>query len=607
MKTKILLILLLISALNMGLNMGPNIGPNIGPNMALAAPIPVELQKTSEGEWQLLRDGVLFHIQGAGGDGPKDLLAAAGANAFRTWGVDKTLKNQLDEAQTLGLAVVVGHWLGHPRHGFDYSDSTLLAEQKERVRQDVLRFRDHPAVLLWALGNEMEGYADGDDPAIWNHIQDLAVMVKELDPYHPIMTVTAEIGGGRVQAVHELCPDVDIMGINSYGGLPTLCGRYRELGGTKPIVITEFGPPGTWEIALTEYGAAPELTSTRKAAIYAEAYTYGCLQHWRQCLGAFAFTWGSKLEATATWYGMFLPTGEKLGAVDALTEIWSGRPPANLCPEIREFRLAGPDVVKPGEKVRVNVEIIDPEGDPIVVDWKILGEVSDYDTFGDIPPAPMELDGIVVADAQGATLTMPGGGIYRLYMTANDGQGGAAAASVPIKVDGPSAPVRIKFPLAVYADGKPESWAPSGWMGVHEALTMDSACTDFPHSGRTCLEFKYDAEGNWVGVTWQNPPHDWGDKPGGFDLTGARKLTFWARCSRDDVRLDVGVGILGADRKYPDSAQVERKGLKLGKEWKRFSIDLEGRDLTTIKTPFYWSAGGGRWPFSIHFDDIYFE
>ena len=24
--------------------------------------------------------------------------------------------------------------------------------------------------------------------------------------------------------------------------------RYREQGGTKPIVFTEFGPPGTWEI-----------------------------------------------------------------------------------------------------------------------------------------------------------------------------------------------------------------------------------------------------------------------------------------------------------------------------------------------------------------------
>ena len=41
--------------------------------------------------------------------------------------------------------------------------------------------------------------------------------------------------------------------------------RYRELGGTKPIVITEFGPPGTWEIGMTSFGAPPELTSTEIA------------------------------------------------------------------------------------------------------------------------------------------------------------------------------------------------------------------------------------------------------------------------------------------------------------------------------------------------------
>ena len=41
--------------------------------------------------------------------------------------------------------------------------------------------------------------------------------------------------------------------------------------GTKPVIITEFGPPGVWEIAMTSFGAPPELTSTEKAAVYREA------------------------------------------------------------------------------------------------------------------------------------------------------------------------------------------------------------------------------------------------------------------------------------------------------------------------------------------------
>ena len=79
------------------------------------------------------------------------------------------------------------------------------------------------------------------------------------------MTVTADIGGKRVDAVHRLCPDIDIMGINSYGGASSLPERYRRAGGTKPYVVTEYGPPGTWEIGRNAWGAVEEWSSTRKA------------------------------------------------------------------------------------------------------------------------------------------------------------------------------------------------------------------------------------------------------------------------------------------------------------------------------------------------------
>lgn len=136
---------------------------------------------------------------------------------------------------------------------------------------------------------------------------------------------------------------------------------------------------------------------------------------------------------------------------------------------------------------------------------------------------------------------------------------------------------------------------------------MDPECGEDPHRGEACLRFTYRSEGNWVGVVWQHPVDDWGDRPGGFDLTGARRLTFWARSSTDGVRLDCGVGLLGSDREFSDSARIERKGLKLKREWKKFSIDVEGADLSRIKTPFYWTLGGRRWPVTIDLDDIRFE
>ena len=575
---------------------------------ARAQAIPVEVVQLDDGAWQLLRGGEPYFIKGAGGGESKEALVEAGGNTFRTWGVGADLGEQLDEAQRLGLTVVVGHWLGHERHGFDYNSLDAVAEQFERVRRDVLAYKDHPALLMWAIGNEAEGFEDGDNPAIWSHVQALAAMVKQLDPNHPTLCVTAEIGGRRVEAVHRLCPDIDVMGINSYGGLPSIPVRYRELGGTKPILITEFGPPGVWEIGKTSFGAPPELTSTEKAEVYREAYTKGCLDAPGLCLGGFAFNWGHKMEATSTWFGMFLPSGDKLAAVDAMTEVWTGQAPANRCPEIRSFALQGPDVVKPGDVVEVALDIVDPEGADVEVTWEVRGETTTYLTGGDAQATPLALAGVITsASASGATLEMPGGGVYRLTMTARDGSGGGATASVPIMVDGPAAPARIALPLAVYADGHAQPWAPSGWMGGHEALTMDLESKDAPHSGATCIKVHYAAPDYWTGVVWQHPANDWGELPGGFDLTGARKLTFWARGEEGGEIIDFGVGIIGRDKPYPDTMNTKLEKVKLKKDWKRYTIDLEGKDLTQVKSGFFWSLGGRGRPITFYLDDVRFE
>ena len=259
------------------------------------------------GKCQLLFNGKPYFIRGAGGGGPKALLAECGGNSFRTWGIGADTQKELDQAQQLGLTVAVGHWLGHKEHGFRYDDPAAVRKQFDAVRQAVLQFKNHPALLMWGLGNEMEN--NNDSPELWPAIEDMAKMVHEIDPNHPTMTVIAEIGTDKVQKIHRHCPDIDVIGVNSYGGGASLAQRYRKAGGTKPFVITEFGPPGTWEITRTSYGAAPELTSTEKADRYRETYVKSVLGAKDLCLGSYAFTWGTKIEATSTWFGMCCPMG----------------------------------------------------------------------------------------------------------------------------------------------------------------------------------------------------------------------------------------------------------------------------------------------------------
>jgi hypothetical protein len=213
--------------------------------VATAEAVHVELQRAGQG-WQLLRGGEPYFIRGAGGNASLQALAAAGANSVRTWGGEVEVGSLLDDAQALGMTVTVGIWLGHERHGFDYSDEAQVAAQLEQARQVVLRYRDHPALLIWGIGNEMEGFAEGDDPAVWAAVDRVAAMVKELDPHHPTMTVTAFMHGKRIEFVHRHSPAIDIHGINAYAAAGQVPALLRAGGATKPFVLTEFGPPGPW-------------------------------------------------------------------------------------------------------------------------------------------------------------------------------------------------------------------------------------------------------------------------------------------------------------------------------------------------------------------------
>ncbi len=580
------------------------IGMELLPSPAPAEAIPVELRQSAEG-WQLFRGGQPYLIRGAGGKRSLKQLAAAGANSVRTWGADD-IGALLDEAHSLGLSVTVGIWLGHERHGFNYRDKAQVAEQLEHARQAVLRYKDHPAVLLWGIGNEMEGYEAGDDPAMWSAVNDIATMVKALDPAHPTMTVTADIGGGRVMSVQERCPAIDIHGINSYGGAASLPERYRKAGGTKPYVLTEFGPPGAWETSKTSWGAPLELTSTEKAASYRDVYNRAVTGAKGLALGSYVFAWGFKMEATATWFGMFLDDGSRLGAVDTMTELWSGAPPANLAPTVKPLVIDGDDRLAPAAELRVAAVVADPEDGPLRARWVLRPESSEYATGGDFRPNLPDIEGAILkGDVHGARLRMPvDPGAYRLFFYAYDDQGNAATANVPLLVKGE---VRTRFPVSVYDDdfeGMP--WVPSGWMGSIESLTLDGDHAGNPYAGKACIRLRYVGEAGWVGVAWQNPPNNWGDQDGGFDLRGASYLELWARGEYGGEHVKFGVGLLEKDRAHPDSGKTSLDGIILKQEWQRYRIPLKGLDLSSIKTGFVVTLTGRPTPTTVYLDSIRF-
>ncbi|MFT5459802.1 MAG: hypothetical protein ACI9K2_006317, partial [Myxococcota bacterium] len=367
-----------------------------------------------------------------------------------------------------------------------------------------------------------------------------------------------------------------------------------------------YGPPGTWEIGRTAFGAAPEATSTEKASAY--RYIASTVLTHPSVLGGYAFLWGSKVEATATWYGLFLSDGTRLGGVDALADVW-GRPVPDRAPVVTPLIVTPGDLVQPGETVQIRWTVTDPEGLPVVTEWALRGEVSSYFTGGDAQATPVEMRGAVrQSGVDSATVRMPKSpGVYRVYAVARDRQGGGATASLPLLVGElpkPGDPAPMPWPVTSGGDeGGP--WVPSGWMGDTEALQVDPEwardCASPPH----CVRIRYTARGGWAGVAWQDPPNDWGDHDGGMDLSSARRLSVWVRGGMGAEVITLGVGLLGDDKAYPDTLRVERT-VRLTTDWRRVRIPLRG-DASRVKTGLWVGIAGQARPVTLFLDDVTFE
>ncbi len=152
-------------------------------------------------------------------------------------------------------------------------------------------------------------------------------------------------------------------------------------------------------------------------------------------------------------------------------------------------------------------------------------------------------------------------------------------------------------PFYVYHDKNSRNhFTPSGYMPDGRCIVMDDAWQHDVKKGRSCIRVMYDTECSaqgqrWAGVYWQDPPNNWGAVKGGFDLSGAQRLVFWARGEKGGERVEeFKVGGIGAGQMYQDSASASLREVTLTREWKEYVIDLRGKDLSRISGGFAWST-----------------
>jgi hypothetical protein len=404
-------------------------------------PIKVEVVQ-KDGKWQLLRGGEPYYVNGVGGKEYLKEAAAYGANSLRTWSPDGA-QAILDEAQSKGLTVLMGLWVGQERQGFDYDDPKAVKGQLEGFREVVKTFKDHPALLMWGVGNENDLFYD--NYKVWNAIEDIAAMIHEEDPNHPTMTVTAGLDVAEVQLIKERAPSIDIYGINTYAGLLGVGKELRQFGWDGPYMITEWGPNGHWEVPKTSWDVPIEQTSSEKAAAYRLRFEKGIANDPSHCIGSYVFLWGHKQETTGTWYGVFLEDGTETEVMDVLEYVWTGEWPKNRAPHINSYTMNGKSVYKsvftqPGDICTINIDAYDPDNDNLRYRWELLPESTDIKSGGDAESKPEAMEFKIISDKNGKLeFRAPNKkGAYRMFLYIYDGNGNAATANLPFYVGGDS-------------------------------------------------------------------------------------------------------------------------------------------------------------------------
>jgi len=189
--------------------------------------------------------------------GDFQLMKDMGVNAIRLYHHPKPINKELlrDLYSTYGIRVIMGDFFGKYalgskapwNPGTDYRNPEHKKNMLESVKKMVEETKDEPYLLFWLLGNEnvygVACNADKDPDSFFQFANEAALLIKSLDPYHPVAIASGDTL--YLDRFGKYCPDIDIFGANVYRGdygFGNLWQAVKEEA-DKPVLPTEFGCP----------------------------------------------------------------------------------------------------------------------------------------------------------------------------------------------------------------------------------------------------------------------------------------------------------------------------------------------------------------------------
>ncbi|HMA99429.1 MAG TPA: hypothetical protein VKS21_00445 [Spirochaetota bacterium] len=417
----------------------------------------VHVVKHKDGSFSMEVNHEPYYIKGAGygcedgsWDCTMDQLAARGGNTIRTWG-HKDAQDALacvEAAHKYGIRVCLGLWIDHERHGFDYNDQAAVQKRFKHFTSIIDAVKDHPGLLVYGIGNEVNHQSTDGVPyqnmKVWDQINNVAAYAHKHDGNHPTATVTVNWNADLEKQIRKRCPEIDIIGVNSYAGINGAVAAIDMVDWDKAYMVTEWGPYGFWEVELTDWDAPIENPSAVKARNYFNRYKF--ITGKERCLGSFVFVWGYKQERTHTWFNLFLedPQGgppRPTAVVDIMEAVWTGEVPDNRAPRVGWIEIKG----FPGQKscylekdteYTVNVAVKEFENEAMDFFWEVYEESRATSVGGDreVKPDKMDIKFKIHDNGRMVFRTPSQKGPYRLFLQVSDPHDHIGYANYPFYV-----------------------------------------------------------------------------------------------------------------------------------------------------------------------------
>ena len=394
----------------------------------------VEVTKNALGNFELQRNGKPYYIKGAGAKDHFDLLVRSGANSIRVWSTNN--KAFLDSAYHYGLTVTLGLHVRPERSGMDYNDEYAVKGQIEYLKNEVLKYKDHPALLVWGIGNEVD--LKYSNFKVWETIEIIAKFIKEVDPNHPTMTVIAGVDPSKAFHIKKYCPSVDILGLNVYGSIENAGKNLRKFNWDKPYIVSEWGVNGPFEAKKTSWNAKIEPPNGVKSEQRKRRYLQLIEKDKERCLGSYCFLWGQKQESTATWHGMFLSNGNPTEAVDVMQYCWTGEWPESRAPSIKDISLENigwrkDHILDSSTQATLSIEYNKYNNNKVIVEYILFPEAFSDKIGGDVQksPDPIEFEIVKKSDTELTFISPNKKGAYRLFAYVKNEIGQSSVANIP--------------------------------------------------------------------------------------------------------------------------------------------------------------------------------